>query len=277
MFTGCNRNIMESELSHLNAGKKLASIRKAKGYSQAELAKMVKISRPSLTQIELGNRGIDIIELQRFSNVLGFSMDEFLTTSNENNGLYLLEEGAEKNILEERNPVPKLHYEKSKNVLLYILGHCAGKPNVGETVLYKLLYFCDFNYYELYEDHLTGIRYRKLPFGPVPQKLDVIIQKMMTDGLLQRIKTTYHGLAQTRYLPLEKPDLTKLQASEIDVINKVMDQMSDWSASMISEYSHKDLPWEVTDNGKEISYELAFYRELPYTVRIYDDEIDQDL
>ncbi|MBK6782544.1 MAG: hypothetical protein IPG79_01400 [Saprospiraceae bacterium] len=48
--------------------------------------------------------------------------------------------------------------------------------------------------------------------------------------------------------------------------------MSDWSASMISDYSHKDLPWEVTDEGKDISYELAFYRELPYSVRVYIDE-----
>ena len=64
-------------------------------------------------------------------------------------------------------------------MLLYILERCAGKPNVGETVLYKLLYFSDFNYYELYEEHLTGAKYRKLLYGPVPQKLDTIIGQMM--------------------------------------------------------------------------------------------------
>ena len=65
--------------------------------------------------------------------------------------------------------MPTLQVDKFKNVLLYILERCAGKPNVGETVLYKLLYFADFNYYELYEEHLTGAKYRKLPFGPVPK------------------------------------------------------------------------------------------------------------
>ncbi|OYT13468.1 MAG: XRE family transcriptional regulator, partial [Bacteroidetes bacterium 4572_114] len=58
------------------------------------------------------------------------------------------------------------------------------------------------------------------------------------------------------------------------VIDRVIEQMSDWSATAISEYSHKDLPWEVTDEGKEISYELAFYRELPYSVRVYDENED---
>ncbi|MBK6836510.1 MAG: DUF4065 domain-containing protein [Bacteroidetes bacterium] len=60
-------------------------------------------------------------------------------------------------------------------------------------------------------------------------------------------------------------------ASEKEVIDKVIEQMSDWTASMISEYSHNDLPWEVTDEGKDISYNLAFYREVPYSVRVYNE------
>lgn len=90
--------------------------------------------------------------------------------------------------------------------MLYILERCAGKPNVGETVLYKLLYFSDFNYYELYEEHLTGAKYRKLPYGPVPQNLDSIIGQIIEKGQLQKVKTEYHGYPLTRYLPLEKAD-----------------------------------------------------------------------
>ena len=111
-----------------------------------------------------------------------------------------------------------------------------------------------------------------MPYGPVPQKLDSILNQMIEDGQLQRIKTEYYGLQQTRYLPLIKADLTGLKASEKEVIDRVVEQMSDWSAAAISNYSHKDLPWEVTDEGKEISYELAFYREVPYSVRNYAEE-----
>ena len=141
----------------------------------------------------------------------------------------------------------------------------------GETVLYKLLYFSDFNYYEIYEEHLTGARYRKLPYGPVPDHLDAIIIEMIANDQIKRIKTEYYGKMQTRYIPLSKANLTELKASEKEVVDKVIEQMSDWSATAISDYSHKDLPWEVTDEGKEIHYELAFYRELPYSVRVYDD------
>jgi transcriptional regulator with XRE-family HTH domain len=258
-------------LSQKQIGKRLAELRKMKGLSQEDLAKSVRISRPSLAQIELGNRSVDILELQKLSQVLGFSLDDFMSEDFSVGREMNDKEEIKSKKKEERISVPTLHISKYKNVLLYILERCAGKPNVGETVLYKLLYFSDFNYYELYEEHLTGASYRKLPFGPVPQKIESIISQMIEKGQLQRVKTEYHGYSQIRYLPLEKADLTLLKASEKEVIDKVLDQMSDWSAAMISDYSHKDLPWEVTDEGKDISYELAFYRELPYSVRVYNE------
>lgn len=264
---------METALLQQQIGLRIAALRKLKGLSQDDLAKGIKLSRPSLAQIELGKRTVGILELQKLSQVLGFSLDDFMSRDFSIDR-YVDENEADNpvdQVQEERIAVPVLNVNKFKNVLLYILERCAGKPNVGETVLYKLLYFSDFNYYELYEEHLTGAKYRKLPFGPVPQKLDSIIHQMIDNGQLQRVKTQYHGFVQTRYLPLVKADLQALKASEKDVIDRVIEQMSDWSAAMISDYSHKDLPWEVTDEGKEISYELAFYRDLPYSVRVYDD------
>lgn len=265
---------MNKTLSQKQIGRRVAEIRKVKGLSQEELAKTIKISRPSLAQIELGNRSVDVLELQKFSQVLGFSLDDFMSTDFSVSQEPSVEYEKKTKKVEERVSVPRLQLHKFKNVLLYILENCAGKPNVGETVLYKLLYFADFNYYELYEEHLTGAKYRKLPYGPVPQKLDSIIKQMIDDGQLQRVKTDYHGYPQTRYLPLEKADLTELRASEKEVIDRVIAQMSDWSAAAISNYSHKDIPWLASKEGEDINYELAFYREAPFSVRNYGDEIE---
>ena len=265
---------MNIKLSQKQIGQRITELRKMKGLSQEDLAKSVKISRPSLAQIELGNRSVDILELQQLSLILEFSLDDFMSkdfsASQDVEGKE--EKKAKKE--EERISVPTLQISKFKNVLLYILERCAGKPNVGETVLYKLLYFSDFNYYELYEEHLTGAKYRKLPYGPVPQKLDTIIGQMIEKGQLQRVKTEYHGYPQTRYLPLEKANLTELRASEKEIIDRVIEQMSDWSAAAISNYSHKDMPWLASKEGEEINYELAFYRDAPFSVRNYDDEIE---
>jgi transcriptional regulator with XRE-family HTH domain len=262
-----------TKLSQKQIGQRITELRKIKGLSQEDLARSVKISRPSLAQIELGNRGVDILELQKLSLVLEFSLDDFM--SKDFSISHEVEGKVEKRKKQEvRISVPTLQISKFKNVLLYILEHCAGKPNVGETVLYKLLYFSDFNYYELYEEHLTGSKYRKLPYGPVPRKFDAIIGQMIDKGQLQRVKTEYHGYPQTRYLPLVKADLSELRASEKEIMDKVIEQMSDWSASAISNYSHKDMPWLASKEGEEINYELVFYRDAPFSVRNYGDEIE---
>ena len=136
---------MQDYLTKKDIGFRVTELRKRKGLSQEDLAKRVHISRSSLTQIELGNRGVDVLELHKLSLQLGFSLDEFLSPDFELNPNFVVEPSIslEK---KERISVPKLHIEKFKNVILYMLERCAGKPNVGETVLYKLLYFSDFNY-----------------------------------------------------------------------------------------------------------------------------------
>jgi transcriptional regulator with XRE-family HTH domain len=266
---------MKGILSQIEIGSRIAELRKIKGLSQVDLAKRMDVSRPSLSQIELGNRSVDIIEFQKLSVILEFSFDDFM--SKDFSASLAADKKVAKKIKreEERISVPTLQLNKFKNVLLYILERCAGKPNVGETVLYKLLYFSDFNHYEVYEEHLTGAQYRKLPFGPVPQKLDMIINQMVVEKQIQKVKTEYHGFAQTRFLPLEKADLTELKASEVEIIDAVIEQMGDWSANVISDYSHGDKPWKASKDGEEINYELAFYRRPPYSIRAYKED-EQD-
>ncbi len=251
-------------------GQRISELRKSKGYSQNDLAKMLDISRPSLTQIELGKRNLLVIELKKITDILSISIDKLLSSDFSLSELIIDEEKVDEEP-KFRISIPELKVNKFKDILLYILEKCAGKPNVGETLLYKLLYFSDFNYYELYEEHLSGAEYKKLPYGPVPQKLDCIINQMIASKQLKRFKADYHGYPQTRYIPLSKPNLSSFNASEKDVIDKVIDQYSDWSASAISDYSHKDIPWLASKDGETIDYELAFYRETPYSVRNYDE------
>lgn len=266
---------MDRQLTRQNIGHRIAELRKLKGLSQEELAKSLNISRPSMTQIELGNRSVDVLELHKLSQALKFSLDDFMSDDFTASKELENSKVSKSTKSQERVSTPKLHVDKFKNILLYILSQCAGKPNVGETVLYKLLYFSDFNYYELYEEHLTGATYHKLPYGPVPQKIDSVINQMIDNGQLQRVKTDYHSYPQTRYLPLVKADLTQLKASEKEVIDSVIEQMSDWSATAISNYSHKDMPWLASKEGEIVNYELVFYRDAPYSVRNYADEMEE--
>jgi len=254
---------MDNSLSQKKIGQRISELRLFKGLSQDDLSNQIELSRSSLAQIELGNRKLSVIELQKIAHVLGFSVDKFLSKN------FSIEKISEDNIekrSEDKNyrvSEPTLDVHKFSNVLLYILER-----------LYKMLYFSDFNYYELYEEHLTGAKYYKLPYGPVPQNVQAIINKMVNqDKSIKRIKTDYHNYKQTRYIPLKKTNLQKLKASETEILDRVIEQFSDWSATAISNYSHKDIPWLVSKDGEEIDYELALYREAPFSVRNYEEEI----
>ena len=59
-------------------GNKLRQARKAAGLTQELLAKRVGLSRPSITNIELGNQQIPLHMLETFASVLGMKPCELL-------------------------------------------------------------------------------------------------------------------------------------------------------------------------------------------------------
>lgn len=250
-------------------GKRLAHFRQKAGIPQEELAAAVGLSRSSVAQIELGNRNVTASELAQFAETLNFSMDEIMSGNFQYKAEYA--DTKKENCEEIRISVPEFKVEKFKNLILYILEKCAGKPNVGETVLNKLLYFSDFNYYEIYEEHLSGATYRKFAKGPVPKDINDILKGMIDEGKLQSFNVKYFGYPQRRYFPLVACDRRIFNGAELEVVDKVIDLLSGMSAKEISEYSHGDMPWKASSDRQVIDYELVFYRETPYSVRTYNE------
>jgi uncharacterized phage-associated protein len=96
---------------------------------------------------------------------------------------------------------------------------------------------------------------------------------MIDNKEIEKVKSQYFAFPQTKYLPLRPPDLSKLNAQELEVIDKVLDKLSDKNATQISEYSHRDVPWMTAIEGGKIEYESVFYRTPEYSVRQYGDDI----
>ncbi len=162
---------------------------------------------------------------------------------------------------------PKKNLEKFKEVFLYILNKVGSKPNIGEAVVYKLLYFIDFNHYERYEDQLIGATYIKNNYGPTPVEFAKIVKRMIDDQEIERVESRYFDYPQTKYLPLRNPDLSVLSANELRTIDDVLNRLSEMNETQIIEYSHGDVPWLTTEDGAKIEYETVFYRTPSYSVR----------
>jgi transcriptional regulator with XRE-family HTH domain len=262
---------MIMERFYKNLGIKIKKIREKIGLSQEALAKKLKISRVAISQIETGSRKISAEEIVKFSKAFNISTDVLLDVKKD---IEIVFEKAMKKTgkkQEIRISVPQRNLQKFKEILIYILEQVGSKPNVGETVLYKLLYFIDFNFYEKYEEQLIGATYIKNHHGPTPKEFIKVVKEMEGKDLV-KVKENYFQYPQTKYLPLRKSDLTQFKAHEKEIIDDVLNNLSNMNASEISEYSHNDVPWQTTDDGEVIEYESVFYRTLPYSVRNYSEE-----
>jgi transcriptional regulator with XRE-family HTH domain len=253
-------------------GQRIKGLREETGFSQDKLAELLGLLRPTISQIELGKRKVSAEELVKLSKIFNLPVEAMLDLRKEPE--VVLREARKRKELKPpiRINVPQRNLEKFKEVLIYILNKVGAKPNVGETVIYKLLYFIDFDYYEKYEEQLVGATYLKNRFGPTPAEFKKIIDQMKGKEI-EKVESSYFAHPQTKYLPLRKPDLSKLKASEIEVIDSVLSRLSDMNATQISEYSHNDIPWLTTEEGKVIEYETVFYRIPPYSVREYPNEL----
>lgn len=253
-------------------GHRIKELRERAGMSQDALARSMKLPRPAISQIESGARKIATDELLKFSQIFRVSVDDLLNPGKEPE-VHLHEGKEEKAIKPQmRISVPQKNLQKFKEVLLYIFNKVGAKENIGETVIYKILYFIDFDFYEKYEEQLIGATYIKNKYGPTPVEFAKIVEKMTKDKEIEKVKSEYFNFPQTKYLPLRKPDLLKLKANEIEVIDDVLNKLSEMNANQISAYSHNDVPWMTTEDGDAIEYESVFYRTPPYSVRAYAEE-----
>ncbi len=256
--------------------KKIKLLRKENSFSQEYLAKELGMSRPTYIQIERGERELTISEARKLAGIFSMQLEDFLLPAKASKAEIILEkEKIQKDSKTTgiRFIIPRADIIKFKEVLLYILEKVGAKPNIGETALYKLLYFIDFDYYEKFEEQLTGARYIKNHYGPTPIEFKKIVGEMKEKGEIERVKSRYFQYDQKKYLPCRESDLRRLSAREVKHIDEVLARLSDKNANELTEYSHSDIPWQVHKNGEIISYESVFYRDTDHSVRDYEDEL----
>lgn len=228
------------------------------------MAKELGVSRPTYIQIEKGERELTVSEAQKLAALFDMTLEEFLSGAIKKEANVKFNK-SEKGSLRIQVPADKI--QKFKEILLYILAKIGARPNIGETVLYKLLYFIDFDYYEKYGKKLIGATYIKNHYGPTPVEFKKITEQMEKEKSLEKIKSRYFQYQQRKYLPLKDSDLSILTAQEKEFIDKTLERLADKNARQLSDYSHGDHPWQATPEGQIIDYNRVWDRQSPYAER----------
>lgn len=224
--------------------------RKLSGLSQTEVAQTLGISRPTYIKLEQGEAKPTEQQRATLASLFDVSKDTFDKHSEEKN----IEDTVRV------REIPKENVDKFKQVLLYVVSKVGSRPNIGQTAIYKLLYFIDFDYYEKYQEYLVGATYIKNTHGPSPVSFAKITRELESQGSLVEVHSKYFNYDQKKYLITRDPDVSSLSAQELKHIDDELERLGSKSAKELSTLSHIDTPWRVAGEKEVLNYRHVFYR-----------------
>lgn len=264
----------------MTTAERIKHMREELWLSQQELANIAWINRASLSQIELWNRKISSEELTQFALIFECDVNVILG----------------KEVVEARKATTIDPHYVIKQLILYIASKLTDRENFWETLLNKLLYFTDFNYYEWTGNLITNEQYIKMPYWPVPKNITQILQEMEQDWQIKRVAASFHGHPQKKIKVIAEPDGSVFDAirkthkktknnytpyedlpTPIDIAREVLEKYWYRTASALSKWSHDDIPYASTDHyGEEINPALVFYRKEAFVANPHNLDNEDD-
>ncbi len=148
--------------------------------------------------------------------------------------------------------------DRLANVVLYF---AAKEEGLLKTKLMKLLWYSDFLNFKRHTVSLTGARYVHFPYGPVPERFNLLLG-LMDGDVINIVPVEVYGYEGEQILPRQCFDQTLFSSEELGVLQLVYDQFKDSNASAISKHSHQERAYRETRDQETISYEWAKYLSL---------------
>ncbi len=144
--------------------------------------------------------------------------------------------------------------EKTKNVILFF----AELLKPFKTKLNKLLFYSDFAFFRQYAQSMTGLKYRAISYGPVPNNYDVLFGLLAEQGVIDiDYSMSQYGEVEKIILSHNSRfDSSLFSKEEFEILHYISDKFKDTTASDIAEISHKELAWKANIDGKKI---IPFY------------------
>lgn len=211
----------------------IKELRLKRGLSQLETAEKIGISRSSYIGFEQGKNELSLFEAIKLADLFGISLEEM------RGGL-------------------KPNYKKYKQMILaYLRSEKDSHNKIPKTKLAKMLYLADFAWFYEHLESMSGMPYRKIQYGPVPDNYFRAIEELFEAGIIEVDKTTKDGvffISQTRSGEREK--LSELNAVELKMIKDISLKWRGKRTQDIVKFTHDQLPYAICEDNEIIPYSL---------------------
>ena len=216
-------------------------LRKDRGMSQQEIADRLGMSRPSYILVEQGKKELSLSEAQKISNIFGISLRDM-----------------------ETGIIPD--YEKYKEMILSFLRFFSsnGDGKVPKTKLAKLLYLADFSWFYEKMESMSGMQYRRIQYGPVPDLYFRALDELEEEGRINRDNKNSDVTLISENEGSKRSPLNKLNKQELDLIKKIAEKWKDKKTRDIVNFTQNQLPFKLCAPDEIIPYELIIQEDPKY-------------
>lgn len=151
------------------------------------------------------------------------------------------------------NGYAQLSLNRLRNIMLYILNRC---DEVWCTKMNKLLFYTDFMSYRERGMAMTGLSYRALDFGPVPERWDRVYSEF--PEVRQELRQVGDFVGSV-LIASEESDCSMFTDAELKVLDSICTHFSKMSSREISRISHDEDAWlNHHDKREHIPFDDAY-------------------
>lgn len=149
-------------------------------------------------------------------------------------------------------------FAKCLNIILFFC-----REGIFKTKLNKLMFYADFKHFKSFSKSITGLQYKRFPYGPVPEAYE-----LLTGALIKRRKIMVQEIScgsdpdgvemlGDQYTASIEPNLSVFDDQELETMLSVKKFFAGFGSKKISEFSHKERAYTATSDFDNISYQYA--------------------
>lgn len=214
-----------------NYYKYIRELRLKKGLSQVEVSKKIGISRSSYISFEQGKIELNLSEASTLAEFFGISLSE-------------VEGGL------------KPDYQKYKEMILaYLRKATDSDGKIVKTKLAKMLYLADFAWFYNHLESMSGLQYRRIQYGPVPDLYFRAIDELEETGKIT-VERKDDAILISENEASENQKLDLLSKDELSLIDQISLKWKNRRTNEIVEFTHNQLPYKICQQDEIIPYEL---------------------
>ena len=216
-------------------------LRESRGLSQQYMADVLGMSRPSYDKVEMGTKDLTVLEAQKLSEELGTSFDIIFMNSE-----------------------PSIDYDKGryKEMIRRFIKYAGadGDGRIPKTKLAKLLYLLDFSWYYDNLESVSGLQYRRIAQGPVPDEFFRVIDEMYDTEEID-IKVRGKAMMISLNEELDPVNNTLLSEAQDKRLREIAAQWKTANTQAIVDYTHSQLPWRYCEPSELIPYDAIIQED----------------